>query len=85
MAKEKRYNKETKKVSEVPFKDYWKKPNYIFLGISLFILVVGYFVMTIGSWESIASTSISPIVLLIAYLILIPLSIFIKHPSKTKF
>jgi hypothetical protein len=37
-----------------------------------------------GSWDSTLSMSVSPVVLLIAYLILIPLSIFFKIPSKIK-
>lgn len=76
--------KDQKRVIRVYFKDYWKKSNYVFLGISILVLIIGYYFMMDGSWDSTLSMSISPVVLLIAYLILIPLSIFFKFPSKIK-
>jgi uncharacterized membrane protein YesL len=76
-------SKENKVVFNSPFKDYWKNANYIFLGISFLVLIIGYAFMTIGSWDSTMSVSVSPIVLLITYLILIPFSIFFKYPNKS--
>ncbi|PKL82277.1 MAG: hypothetical protein CVV24_10985 [Ignavibacteriae bacterium HGW-Ignavibacteriae-3] len=76
--------KEQKKIDKAPFKDYWGKENYIFLVLSLVVLVIGYYVMTIGPWDSTLSMEVSPIILLIAYLILIPLTLFFKIPTKIK-
>lgn len=84
MSKIQKNIKEHKKTDRSLFADYWQKQNYIFLIISLVFLVVGYWFMNSGSWESTLSLSISPIILLIAYLILIPLAIFLKLPSRIK-
>ena len=76
--------KDQKKIEKMPFKDYWGKENYIFLGISMIVLVIGYYVMSLGKWDSTLSMSVSPVILLIAYLILIPLTLFFKIPTKIK-
>lgn len=72
----------TAKKYESPFKNYWEKSNYILLGVGLLLLVVGYFLMAQGPWDNPLSLTISPIVLLIAYLIIFPLAIFYKRKSK---
>lgn len=84
MSKIQKNIKDVKKVSGSHFKDYWQKLNYLFLVFSLVFLIVGYYFMMDGSWDSVLSMSISPIVLLVAYLILIPLAIFFKFPNKIK-
>jgi hypothetical protein len=76
--------RELKKITKSPFNDYWNKFNYSFLITSLLVLIIGYYFMMQGAWDSTASMSISPIILLIVYLILIPLSIFFKPSSKSK-
>lgn len=84
MSKIQKNVKEVKKVSGSHFKDYWQKQNYIFLILSLIFLIIGYYFMMDGSWDSTLSMSISPVILLIAYLILIPLAIFFKFPTRIK-
>lgn len=84
MSKIQKNLKDPKKVSGAQFKDYWQKQNYFFLIFSLVFLIIGYYFMMQGSWDSTLSMSISPIILLIAYLILIPLAIFFKFPTKIK-
>ena len=76
--------KDQKKVSGSHFKDYWQKQNYFFLILGLVVLIIGYYFMMNGSWDSTLSISVSPVILLIAYLILIPLAIFFKYPTKIK-
>ncbi|MCX6170591.1 MAG: hypothetical protein NTX65_14690 [Ignavibacteriales bacterium] len=76
--------KDQKKLTKSPFTDYWQKTNYSFLIISLVVLIIGYYFMMNGAWNSTLSMSVSPVVLLIVYLILIPLSIFLKPSSKRK-
>ncbi len=61
-----------------PFKNYWSKENYIFLGVGILLLFVGYVLMAQGDWDSTISLTLSPIVLFIAYLIVFPLAIFYK-------
>ncbi|HEY4755945.1 MAG TPA: hypothetical protein VIH28_07830, partial [Ignavibacteriaceae bacterium] len=53
----------------------------LFLGFGL--LIVGYYVMSIGSWDSTESLIFSPIILVIAYILIFPLSIFSKKKEIT--
>ncbi|MFA7228136.1 MAG: hypothetical protein WC061_03795 [Melioribacteraceae bacterium] len=76
--------KEPKKTEKSHFRDYWETPNYIFLILSMIVLVIGYYLMMDGSWDSTMSMSVSPVILLIVYLVLIPVTIFFKIPSKIK-
>ena len=83
MSKEKRNLRSTKKTTFIsPFKDYWRKNNYYVLFLGLGIVILGYILMAQGPWDNPLSLSVSPIILLIAYLIIIPLSIVIKIPAK---
>ncbi len=61
-----------------PFNNYWNKENYIFLSIGIILLIIGYVVMAQGEWDNSLSLTLSPIILLIAYIIVFPLSIFYK-------
>ncbi len=82
MAKEKRTVKQASKIKASPFKDYWSKYNYYTLYLGIGILIVGYFLMSQGPWDNPTSRSISPIIILVAYLIIIPLSIVFKLPKR---
>ena len=65
-----------------PFKNYWVKDNYIFLAVGIILLIIGYVAMAQGEWDNSVSLVVSPIILLIAYLIIFPLSIFYKKQEK---
>ena len=78
MSKIKRNLKEIKKTVLSPFKDYWNKNNYFLIAIGLVVLTLGYIFMGIGNWDSFISLSISPITLLISYVIIFPLAILLK-------
>ena len=67
-----------------PFKDYWGKENLVFLIIGIIFLVAGYVLMSTDPWDSTIALTFSPIVLLIAYLVFFPLSIFYKKKSENK-
>ena len=68
----------TKKKLVSPFNIYWDNKNYLFLFLGFALLVVGYYVMSIGSWDSTPSLILSPIILVIAYILIFPMSIFAK-------
>lgn len=85
MAKQiKKKSRSTKFKSVSPFKNYWKKENYILLGIGLFVLIAGFSFMTFGPWDHPFSLTVSPIVLLVAYLIIFPLSILYKKKKNSE-
>ena len=66
-----------------PFNIYWDKKNYLFLFLGFALLIVGYFVMSLGSWDSTESLIMSPIILVVAYVLIFPLSIFSKQKEIT--
>ena len=76
--------RQTKKTFVSPFNIYWEKKNYYMLALGLLLTVIGFYFMTIGSWDSFSSLVISPIILFIAYVIIFPLSIFLRKKSEKK-
>lgn len=65
-----------------PFSNYWKKDNYIFLSIGIIALIIGYILMAQGVWDNPISLSLSPIILLVAYLVFFPLAIFYRKKAS---
>ncbi len=83
MVKIKKIQKETKKVKNSPFNDYWNKYHYLLLFIGITLLIIGFFLLSLNPWSSFPSLTLAPIVLLIAYLVIFPLSIvFTKFRNK---
>ncbi|MCW9066045.1 MAG: DUF3098 domain-containing protein [Ignavibacteriaceae bacterium] len=78
----KRTIKQTKKTSISPFNIYWEKKNYYLLALGLLVTIIGFYIMTIGPWDSFSSLVISPILLFIAYIIIFPLSIFFRKRKE---
>jgi FtsH-binding integral membrane protein len=74
--------KQTKKISVSPFSIYWVKVNYYLLALGILFTVIGFYVMSMGTWDSVTSLVISPIILFIAYVIIFPLSIFFRKKSE---
>ncbi len=78
----KRTIKQTKKTSVSPFNIYWEKKNYFLLALGLVVTIIGFYLMTVGPWNSFSSLVISPILLIIAYVIIFPLSIFLRKKKE---
>ena len=74
--------RQTKKTSVSPFNIYWEKKNYYLLALGLLVTVIGFYFMNIGPWDSFSSLVISPILLFIAYIIIFPLSIFLRKRAE---
>ncbi|MEW6655052.1 MAG: hypothetical protein AB1394_16510 [Bacteroidota bacterium] len=84
MAKVKKSIKESNKSFFSPFQEYWAKKNYVLLFCGIAILVLGYFLMAQPPWDGTTSLTLSPIVLLIGYVIVIPLAIMLKSAYHKK-
>ena len=69
--------RKSKKVQaqQSPFKIYWEKQNYLFLSLGFIVIIIGFYLMTIGPWDSVPSLVISPILLFIGYVLIFPASI----------
>ncbi len=74
--------KSAKKIVQSPFKNYWSKDNYIILILGLVILIIGYFLLSQPPWDNPLSLTLAPIVLLIAYLAIIPFSIIYRKKTN---
>lgn len=62
-----------------PFKIYWEKNNYLLLIAGVVVTIIGYYLMSIGPWNSNESLVYSPILLFIAYVIILPLAIVYRR------
>ena len=56
----------------------FNKINYLIFGIGVLTIILGYVLMSIGEVDSFQSIRFSPFLLFIGYVVLIPLSIFLK-------
>lgn len=83
-AVKKRSVKTTKKTFVSPFNIYWDKTNYFLLFAGILFVIVGFYVMSIGNWDSTASLVISPIILFIGYVIIFPLSILFRKKETSE-
>jgi uncharacterized membrane protein len=81
--KKKNIRKTKKSIASVsPFGIYWEKLNYYFLILGFAIIILGFYLMSIGPWDSIPSLVISPILLIIGYILIFPASILYKKRNN---
>ncbi|MCF7740691.1 MAG: DUF3098 domain-containing protein [Candidatus Marinimicrobia bacterium] len=69
--------KELKKRKGIIDKISLTKTNYLVFLAGIIIVTIGFFLMATGGTNDPQSLTLSPIILLIGYLIVIPISIFI--------
>jgi hypothetical protein len=65
-----------------PFNIYWVKTNYILFGLGLFLIVLGFFFMSQGEWNSTSSLLISPVLLFLGFVVVMPASILYSKKSE---
>lgn len=86
MAQVKKNVRPVKKTYTSPFSIYWTKENYLLLLAGVVLLIAGYYVMSLGNWDNPVALTLSPILLVIGYLIVLPAAIFYgkrKNSDKT--
>lgn len=82
MSKVRKNIKPVKNVFISPFSIYWTKVNFALLFAGILVIIIGYYLMSLGKWDNPVSLIASPILLLIGYFILLPLSIFYKKKQS---
>lgn len=50
--------------------------NVIILVVGLVVITIGYFLLSIPPWDNFLSRSVSPLILILGYLVIIPIAIF---------
>ena len=81
---QKRKTRGQKKSLESPFSIYWAKENYIFLLVGFAFLLAGFYFLGQPPWNSSVSLVVSPILLVIGYVVIFPLSIFYRKKKEQK-
>ena len=64
---------------KVNFQWPYKRKNYVLFGIGVFVIILGYLIMYLGETNSFQSLTLSPILLLIGYLIIIPYALLHRN------
>ena len=64
-----------------PFNIYWEKTNYILFGIGLLFIILGFYFMGQGEWDSSSSLVVSPILLFLGFVVVMPASILYRKKS----
>lgn len=60
------------------------RSNYLLFGFGLLVLVLGYFFLAQGPWDSFWSRTLAPIVLVIGYCVLIPVALLYEKKGNRK-
>jgi len=60
------------------------KTNYILFAIGVFTLIIGYYLMASGSVNSFQSLTLSPILLFLGYIIIIPFALIYREKINKK-
>lgn len=68
----------TSKSISSPFNIYWEKTNYLLFGIGIFLIIIGFYFMGQGEWNSTSSMMISPVLLFLGFIVILPASIFYR-------
>jgi len=74
--------KHNKGIKESPFQIIWKKNNWVLFSAGILLLVVGYLLMASGGFQDPNSLTVSPLIILVAYLVVFPMAIMFKKSKK---
>lgn len=61
-----------------PFNIYWGKINYILFGLGALLIILGFYFMSLGEWNSSSSLVVSPIFLFLGFVVVMPASILYR-------
>jgi len=67
-----------------PFSIYWEKTNYVLFGLGMLLIILGFYFMGQGEWNSSSSLVISPILLFLGFVVVMPASIFYRKKSEAQ-
>ena len=73
--------KTSSKTLPSPFNMYWDRTNYLLFGLGIFLIILGFYFMGQGAWDSSSSLVISPILLFLGFVVVMPVSILYRKRS----
>ncbi|GAB1442951.1 hypothetical protein MASR2M39_17880 [Ignavibacteriales bacterium] len=68
--------------SPSPFKIYFNSTNYILLAVGMFALIIGFVLLSQKPWDSPSALVTAPLVLIAAYIIILPAAILFRSKGK---
>ncbi len=82
--KKKNVKTSTTKTLPSPFNIYWEKTNYLLFGLGMLLIILGFYFMSLGEWDSSSSLVVSPILLFLGFVIVMPASILYRKKASTE-
>ena len=67
-----------------PFNMYWEKTNYLLFGLGMVLIILGFYFMSLGEWDSSSSLLVSPILLFLGFVVVMPASIFYRKKAAAE-
>ncbi|MCU0342319.1 MAG: DUF3098 domain-containing protein [Ignavibacterium sp.] len=64
-----------------PFNIYWERTNYLLFGLGMLLIVLGFYFMSLGEWDSSSSLVVSPILLFLGFVVVMPASILYRKKA----
>jgi uncharacterized membrane protein len=61
-----------------PFNIYWERTNYLLFGLGMLLIILGFYFMSLGEWDSSSSLVVSPILLFLGFVVVMPASILYR-------
>jgi len=65
-----------------PFNMYWERTNYLLFGLGALLIILGFYFMGQGAWDSSSSLVISPILLFLGFVVVMPVSILYRKKNE---
>ena len=67
-----------------PFNIYWERTNYLLFGLGMLLIIFGFYFMSLGEWDSSSSLLISPVLLFLGFVIVMPASILYRKKGEVQ-
>jgi uncharacterized membrane protein len=67
-----------------PFNIYWERTNYLLFGLGMLLIIFGFYFMSLGEWDSSSSLLISPILLFLGFVVVMPASILYRKKNEAQ-
>ena len=64
-----------------PFNIYWERTNYLLFGLGMLLIILGFYFMSLGEWDSSSSLVVSPILLFLGFVVVMPASILYRKKA----